>query len=648
MYSKQTEHSHRRQYSDRSSRQWDEYANRREERQDSQRDNQRESYHTYRGDGHSSTERTSRGREYSDSPKRQYGKDELSRDWSRKSPAMRQMSSPVWDDKRKRFAEDEDSDYRYRQDESQEKTYKLSPDAYSHDHKTRDFKYTPPQEDDFRYRKSSPESRHRHQRKEFAYGKRHDEAGERGFSGSYKDGDQRKQSQDCSQERTRSPYHSPKIYEQTREWTDSPTTSVYHEEFHQHRARFPVNGSSGQAFESDAITQSAAAPEKTSSKGFQRFLDVLNKGVNVDVLTKIVTQSAPRLDHQQVAPSFQENAAGRPRSPSCSERQTDQQQNSCWGETEDSHRLVPLQCHNRSVSPNRRPTSDENYPQRVDGGESLFDSGPKSPLVEKIPLTPEDEQQHKQMQDVLQAIGVDLGFEELGQMSHRIRERLYGKSDGDCGRKASGERHTRQAFNTRHRSRSSSSSRSSFSPVAGGCYLKKDSCSAQRDAPEGDQAQPPAEHGNRMSGRSFQDSEECKTHPQESTSASKVFPPYSSYAVTQAPPSPVMPTYSPANCSPLPYPALSLAPPPILPRIGPGLFLPRLPPLLHFPPVPPPNMFPPVLAQARHLFPPHLSGPHPYPQLFNLPGGNAAQALNKNQKIKTQPRPRCLQAIKKV
>ena len=405
---------------------------------------------------------------------------------------------------------------------------------------------------------------------------------------------------------------------------------------------------SRQAFESDAITQSAAAPEKTSSKGFQRFLDVLNKGVNVDVLTKIVTQTAPQLNHRQASPSFHENAAGRPWSPSCSERQTDRQHNSSWGETEDSHRLVSLQGHNRSVSPNRRPAFDENYPQRVDGGESLFDSGPKSPLVEKITRTPEDEQQHKQMQDVLQAIGVDLGFEELGQMSHRIRERLYGKSDGDCGRKASGERRTRQAFYTRHRSRSSSSSRSSFSPLARDCYTKKDSCSAQRDVPEGHQTQPPAEYGNRMSGRSVQDGEECKTHPQESSNVLKVFSQHSTYAVTQPPPSPVMPTYTTANCSPLPYPALSLAPPPILPRIGPGLFWPRLPGLLPFPPVQPPNMFPPMLAQTRHLFPPHLSGPHPYPQLFNLPGGNAAQALNKNQKTKTQPRPRCLQAIKKV
>ncbi|KAM9769976.1 uncharacterized protein ACNS7B_007089 [Menidia menidia] len=211
--------------------------------------------------------------------------------------------------------------------------------------------------------------------------------GARGFCGSYGDGEERERSRGHSQDRPGSPYHSPKqIYETAREWTDGPPAAGLQEDVHQHATGLQ-NGSSG-------ARPPAAAVEPPSSKGFQRFLDVLNKGVNVDVLTQIVTQAAPPLsDHQAPPPAA---APDRPRPPALAA------------------------------------------------------------------LSPEEQQKQRQMQGVLRAIGVDLGVEELGQMSHRIRQRLYGAPDNERGGRGGGAG-ARRAPN-RHRSRSSSSSRSSFSP----------------------------------------------------------------------------------------------------------------------------------------------------------------------------------------
>lgn len=389
-----------------------------------------------------------------------------------------------------------------------------------------------------------------------------------------------------------------------------------------------------QSFESDALP---ADPEQRSSKGFQRFLDVLNKGVNVDVLTKIVTQTSTHEvsdEHRSLV-----NAADHTWSPSHAQRQQKHHlnNNSCWSER--PHGRASPHPRRRSLSPNRCSASDENSAQRLDCRESLFGSRSKSPSVEQMTLTPEDEQKHRQMQDVLQAIGVDLGFEELGQMSHRIQERLYGKKDADCSRKLSREQSTRERYSSNRRSRSSSSSGSNLSPLAHDCRMKKDSLSAQSDKIEMHQTRVLQPECGETSSGFVQDGEDSDTsqYPERSTAAVEAFPPNPSYNVTQPPVAPVMPTYSPINRSLLPFPTLPPVPPP-------GLFLPHLPPVLPYPHVPPPNIFPPVLAQTRPLFPPHISNPQP--QHYSPPDENAVHVSNKTQKSKAQARPRCLQVIK--
>ncbi|XP_047434177.1 serine/arginine repetitive matrix protein 1-like isoform X3 [Mugil cephalus] len=614
MYSNKSEYSHRRQYSDRSVRQRDDYDDGWEERREAQRP--QDSHYKYGRDGRRSAERAAGIREFSDSPKRQYSKDS---NWSRNSPVRRRMSSPTWggsQQKRQRFAEDDESDYRYRCE-----TSTLSADSVPHAHE--DFKDNPPPDEDFRYRRSPPGSRHRQRHEEFAYRQRHDDLTYRQLSESCNDRDGHKRSR--SRERMRLQDHPTKIYAKPRERTRSPSTSTYREDYHQGRARFPPN---------DSSAQGAAVPDQRPTKGFQRFLDVLNKGVNVDVLTKIVTQTPTEVP---ASPSSFVNFDDRPWSPSRAEKQQRSHSNNRGDERETSNAPVSPRSHRRSLSPRRGPLSDVKCLQRGVGEQSYSRS--KSPSgMEKMTLTPEDEHKHKQMQDVLQAIGLDLGFEELGQMSNRIQERLYGKKDNDWAQKASKEGGTTQTSSLKRHNRSSSS-RSSFSPVPQDCY----SYSAQSDGTELDQPQvhESVEYSQEMSSGSLQDTEKRESNSQDSTAALQAFSYNSTYSVSQPPPPPpVMPMYSPVNSPLLPYTTQPPALPPVLPHVGPRFFLPPFLPPSHNQPL---NIFPAMLTQTRHLFPPQMSNRRP--ALLPLPHLSAVQPVNTTQKAKTVQRTRFLQVI---
>ncbi|XP_028256084.1 cyclin-dependent kinase 12-like isoform X2 [Parambassis ranga] len=660
MYTNRSEYSQRWQPSDRSSRyEYDdrrhreEHGERREERREPHRDRQWDSHVKYSMDGRRSPERTSRSREYSDSPKRLYSKEPSNRDWRRKSPVRRRMSSPSWDEKKRpRFAEEDERDYRYRS-EPQGKTYRQLSDGSSRAHEPKDYRNTSPREEEYNYRKTPQETRHRHQHEEFTY-RRYDDGDDddddvayRQQSGCYGDGD----GGERSQERARSPDHTTTSYSTSRRRTDSPSTSSMYEDAHHNRTL--LNGSSGQSFESDITAQSVSVSEDKFSKGFQRFLDVLNKGVNVDFLTKIVTQSSAGVNSRPRSPGPHPNPAERP----WPERQQgSHHENHCWGKSEGSQRPVSPQPRHRSLSPQQVCLSEGRPLQRSNDRQSLFDSRSPPLAVETMTLTAEDEHKCRQMQDVLQAIGLDLGFEELGQMSHRIQERLYGKRDGDWGHKTSQESGTRRAFSPKRQS-SSSSGRSSFSPLPRDYYTNKDSHSAQRDT-EGHQEQ--VSEVFDQSSSSLQDTETRDANAEERAAALQAFSPDSAYTVSEPPPAPAMPTYSPVSHLPLQYqglpppippalpPALSSSLPPVLPpalpalwppHIGPRIFLPHGPPIFPYPGVRPLNILPNMLAQ-RNLLPPHMNNPP-----FNLPGVNAIQPLNTQQKSKQLSRPRCLQVI---
>lgn len=336
----------------------------------------------------------------------------------------------------------------------------------------------------------------------------------------------------------------------------------------------------------------------------------------MDDLTKIVTQ----VSDQRASPNPFGKTVDR------AGKQQNQEPRG-WGER--SHALAPAKPQQRSLSPERSSDAEKCLP-RTDGRDAS-----KPPVAERV-LTPEEEQKRRQMQGVLQAIGLDLGFEELGQMSSRIQERLYGKKDEDGGQGASQERSSRQAFASKRRSRSWSSSRSSFSPLTRSPDTKKDSLSSQRDEAH----QPPPKQNADYGEYRYEDSRSnCHGRP-ASLHLSFL---NSSYAATQPPPALPIPTYPPKNWSEFLYPPPSPALPPSLAPVRPGFFLPPFSGVPAGLPVAPPSIYPPAHHPAGHFFPPLVNSPR-----FPPSAVNTVQTLNHfpNTKAKPQARPRCLQVIK--
>lgn len=386
-----------------------------------------------------------------------------------------------------------------------------------------------------------------------------------------------------------------------------------------------------QSFDGDVAMEtpapaSSAAEELKSSKGFQRFLDLLNKGVNVDTLTKIVTQGAGDVDPPAQPPRSPRHAEGQRDGPATAKK---------WREDERRYRASSPQQRRRSVSPKGQNS----------GGCFSSNSGSRSPSVaESVALTPEDEHKRRQMQDVLQVIGMDIGFEELGQMSHRIHERLYGKKDADVTRhnKGGGERAARPACSPRRQSRSSSSSRCSVNASSQEFSTERDSYGGQSGAAALLRVQLRECVEYERNNGTLQDGPNCD-NPQ-SPAVFPAFSPAASHTPPGPPKTPAPPPYSPLNYSPLPYPPLSPNIPPSLPHVGPRVLLPHLPPVLPFLPVTPLNLPPAVQAPPRHILPPHHTHAN-QPLCFFLPNFRPIQPLNNTQKSKTLSRPRCLQVI---
>ncbi|XP_038134889.1 cyclin-dependent kinase 12-like [Cyprinodon tularosa] len=615
MYSRRSDYNHRRQDGDRNSRRnREDYDDRRGERHDLHSSTSRDSYHKYTRDGHSSTDRASKSRHYSGSPKRLRSSDSANRDWSRRSPQRRRLSPSSWDvpvDQRRKNTEDKDN-YRYRRDSS-EKTYRASPSRSSWNQQLR---YSPSHEDDVRYRKTSPYSRSVRHREEFPPKRQYEDFSDADSPDRY----EAKRRHGSGQERTHSPDYS------TKNQAEMRSTSTY-DTYYESRASAQLNGSKEQYLKSDGTPQSAARPEEKSSKGFQRFLDILNKGVNVDVLNQIVSQSPkPQFDGRISSSSFVKVSDERWYSGSTEREQKGYADNSRWKESKGSLRSLSPQRDHGSASPNGNQVSVR---------EGSFEA--KSPSVEKITMTPEELQKHKQMQDVLQAIGMDLGIEELGQMSHRIQERLYGKRDNEGGNRFSRERSVEQPNPVRCRSRSPSTP--SVTSPRQSCYSKRDT-REEADMPQSGYSlelnqksslEDQGSVGNRASP--------MKIPPTPNAPTALPFNPIHSVKQLPPPSMPPFPPYPPSNSLPPSYPNVPPPPLPFLPPFGSGNFFPRNPHMLRTPAVPPPP-----LSQFGPLVPPHT-------QLLNPTSIHAQQAMNpvekkKERLEKKKERPRFLQVIK--
>lgn len=285
--------------------------------------------------------------------------------------------------------------------------------------------------------------------------------------------------------------------------------------------------------------------------------------------------------------------------------------------------------HKSLSTPKESSQSDELPLQSCDGEQSYSSCSGSLTHLDKMTLTPEEEHKHKQAQHVLQAIGMNIEFEELGQMSHRIQERLYGKKDSDRGRlsKQSRDGDTIRGLSPKLHNRFSSSSRSSCSPSPQRSK-NKDSHSFQQVETEKQhhiQVHHSIDYGLKSSSDTLQESTDSEVKSREN-----IFT-YSqnlTYSLPEPRPVPVMPVYSPASGPSLPFPALL----PNLSQPRPPLCFPPVPPVPSYPHPPPVNVFPAALAQTRPLFPPPFGNPLVPP-------------LNPPPKPKPLSRPRCLQVI---
>ncbi|XP_019735387.1 uncharacterized protein LOC109521761 isoform X1 [Hippocampus comes] len=633
MHSKRPEYGQRQTHGDRDRRWRDEYDKRQEERYEYHRNGQWDSYHHHGRSGSGRTERSSISTDYSDSPQKRYSKDSLvrDRDADRRSPVRGRLSSPdrrIAEKKRRRFTDDSRDAYSYGF-EPDGKKYRQSPD-----HFPRDYKHPLPQE----VRRSMQDSRIHHRHEEFTsrYHQPYDSS-QRQLSTHNKAREDQGRNHSCSPERNLPQDDSKKRDVKSRERKNSSPA------YGTDRARNYLDASKRQSLE-DVTKPSHDIPEKKFSNGFQRFLDVLNKGVDVEVLNQIVIQTPGKDCGHPPSAASSHNAADHPCVPG---EQVGQQNVSKWNEEnfgDECHR----QPFPQSFSPKRSSPYDDRSVQRSDVGQGCTRSK-LPPVAEKKRLTPDDEHKHQQIQEVLQAIGVDLGSEELGQMSHRIKERLYGKKESHWSYQSVGsrERVTRSVCSPRRRSRSrSSSSSASSSSRSKHSYsdysVHRDSYNAQSNFKE-DQAWVPSATSN---SRASLDHQKCEIQATVSPNAT---------CTTLRPTMLTTPAYGPVNTSPMVYPPLF----PNISNVGPRLLYPPLQslpphtPLLPFPCRPPfmtyscpspLNVLPSVLAQTRHLLPPPMSNIQP--SFLNLP--NAPVALPKIDtptKSKMLPRPRCLLVI---
>lgn len=346
----------------------------------------------------------------------------------------------------------------------------------------------------------------------------------------------------------------------------------------------------------DGTQQKARLPDKnTSSKGFQLFLNVLNKGVNVATLTKIMTSA--KEENRPQALTSPPNTTDGPLSPP-DRREPEFHQNTYHRSEDMEFWRMPSSVPPRKLlsTPKETFMCDELPVYSRDGDQSYPGCSGSLTHLDKITLTPEEEHKHKQAQHILQAIGMNIEFEELGQMSHRIQERLYGKRDSDRGRpgRRSRERDTMRVLSPKLHNRSSSSSRSSYSPSPQKSK-NKDLHSFQSTNSE---------------EKSRENISTCSSYRQDFT-----------YTLPEPRPVPAMPAYSAVSSPGQPFPAFL----PNLSQPTPQFCFPHMPP---YPQPPPMNVFPAALAQMRPLFPPP-----------------PVHSLNPPQKSKPLSRPRCLQVI---
>lgn len=544
-----------------------------------------------------------------DSPQRAYSKDPSSRDRNRRSPARRCVTPEKGgggDGEYTRFrylSPETSTSQEHRFSERRKSLASDVEDHFKHRRLNSDFRSWPPTKEDIDYGKRPEDSKRRPTPEDFAYRRPSEYAMDR-----------RTQDRNVARDTKQLPESSSLVYDATRDRNES--TSHLNYNYWQPSTSFPGSETSRQAEHNSTNHSPALAKsctEQTSrSNGFQRFLSVLNKGVDVNVLTKIVTQ----------APT-----AEPPGSHRGTVKQYKHQNAVYWNKNNEPQQP-------QSEQPSKNTLSNEKSDvSHISAGTGLT----PTQAVVKIQVTPEEEQKCKEMQNLFQTIGMDLGLEELGKMSNRIQQRLYGNKEDRERRESEKEtrRETRQIFSPGCNSRSSSSSRSSFGPpVTQHNSLKNDSLGAPANISVNDQA---ASVGNQASIRNYDSDTTCHD---SSAALQSTFAPNTTYNLPQPQaPTGVTPSYPSTPFSPQLYPPAAYnVPPPWGVAAG----------TMPFPPYPPGYLPGHMPCPGVPTFPNY----HPaqgQSNTFLQGAGNAhlgyLNVQDPNYQQKSTSRPRCLQVI---
>ncbi|KAK5927151.1 hypothetical protein CgunFtcFv8_022668 [Champsocephalus gunnari] len=206
---------------------------------------------------------------------------------------------------------------------------------------------------------------------------------------------------------------------------------------------------------------SPAKEETIVNEGFQRFLSVLNKGVDIDLLSKIINDDD---DDDEDLPSGEQLLTTQPpaveKEPHPSFRSEVQRSNS-------EASLPDFSQTNRGHDTFCMPGDEES---RNEGGESKFGSNirSKSPVSvvkkKKEEDKPKVDVQREQLQNILKTLGLNLEVEGMSKLEDRTQERLYGRKNEDTNVEGCrGAQESQHSGPQRHFSNSSSSSRSTKS-----------------------------------------------------------------------------------------------------------------------------------------------------------------------------------------
>ncbi|XP_022049040.2 zinc finger protein 318-like [Acanthochromis polyacanthus] len=203
---------------------------------------------------------------------------------------------------------------------------------------------------------------------------------------------------------------------------------------------------------------SPAKEEDSVNKGFERFLSILNKGVDINMLSRIVNDDRADLPLEEELLSIQSSDAEKKSDPVF--RSESQQSNS---RTNSSETKTGSLTERLSLPDAEEKNNDK-------GRHSLGSSSrSKSPPVVKKKKKEEEEkpkvdENQAHLQNILKTLGLSLEVEEMSKLADRTQERLYGKKIVDRqSTDSKEEQESQQRGSNRDSSPSSSSSSSSSS-----------------------------------------------------------------------------------------------------------------------------------------------------------------------------------------